>query len=67
MNDKKLYERDIKTVNINIYERDPVARQKCVEHFDAICQVRNYDFEKMFDPIDYYTQLYIRIFVSCDY
>lgn len=51
IDEKKIYEGARKTVSMNIYERTPLARAKCVEHFGAICQVCSYDFEKVFGII----------------
>jgi 5-methylcytosine-specific restriction protein A len=34
------------TVTVNSYERNPEAREKCIEQFGCFCAVCNFDFEK---------------------
>ncbi|HRP90855.1 MAG TPA: HNH endonuclease [Edaphocola sp.] len=50
-NDKNLYEGAVKTVKMNIYERNPIVRQMCIEFHSAICKVCDFDFEKKFGEI----------------
>ena len=50
-NEKNLYEGAVKTVKMNIYERNPIARQKCIEFHSAICKVCDFDFENRFGEI----------------
>jgi 5-methylcytosine-specific restriction protein A len=40
-----------KKVLVNNYERNPIARKKCVEHFGTICQVCGFDFEKTYGEV----------------
>lgn len=40
-----------KTVVVNTYERNPIARQKCIEHWKPICSVCSFDFEKIYGDI----------------
>lgn len=47
----KYAEGKTKTVLVNSYERNQVARQKCIEHFGAFCQVCNFDFGKIYGDI----------------
>lgn len=35
----------LKQIKVNIYERNPIARYKCIEHHKAICKVCGFDFE----------------------
>lgn len=49
--DKKLIEGTTKSIQINIYERNPIARKKCIEHFGAICIVCNFDFEQKYGDL----------------
>ena len=35
-----------KTINVNAYERDPVARRACIARHGAVCQCCGFDFEK---------------------
>lgn len=36
------------TVTINRYERNPKARQACIDHYSAVCQVCLFSFEDTF-------------------
>jgi 5-methylcytosine-specific restriction protein A len=47
----KYAEGKTKKVLVNSYERNQVARQKCIEHYGAFCQVCNFDFEKIYGNI----------------
>lgn len=38
-------------ITVNRYERDPVARQKCIEHYGTACVVCGFDFEKRYGVI----------------
>lgn len=40
-----------KTIIVNSYERNPKARQKCIEYWKAICQVCEMDFFKKYGEI----------------
>jgi hypothetical protein len=48
-----LYEGIKKTVIVNSYERNPIARKKCIEHYGAKCAVSNcgFDFEELYGDI----------------
>jgi hypothetical protein len=48
-----LFEGIKKTVLVNSYERNPIARKKCIEHYGAKCAVSNcgFDFEKLYGDI----------------
>lgn len=48
---KEMFEGAIKTVKMNIYERNPIARQKCIEYHSAVCKVCDFDFSKTFGEI----------------
>lgn len=47
----KYAEGKTKTVLVNSYERNPVARQKCIEHYGVVCQVCSFNFEKVYGDI----------------
>jgi len=47
----KYAEGKTKTVLVNNYERNQVARQKCIEHYGFICQICKFDFEKVYGDI----------------
>lgn len=38
-------------ITVNRYERDLVARQKCIEHYGSVCVVYGFDFEKRYGAI----------------
>ena len=40
----------VKTVTVNAYERNPQARQRCIEHFGYKCCVCDFDFELRYGP-----------------
>ncbi|MFC0189461.1 HNH endonuclease [Fictibacillus aquaticus] len=46
-----LEEGQIKTVTVNVYERNPIARKKCMEHYGAQCHVCEMDFEKTYGDV----------------
>ena len=47
----KYTEGKTKTVLVNSYERNLIARQKCIGHYGAFCQVCNFDFGKIYGSI----------------
>ena len=46
-----LLEGSKKEVIVNSYERNPIARKKCLEHFGYNCSVCNINFEKIYGVI----------------
>lgn len=40
-----------KTVIVNSYERNPKARQRCIEHWGVICTVCGFDFHKFYGEL----------------
>lgn len=46
-----LYEGMKVTISANKYERNPIARQRCIEKNGCICKVCGMDFEKVYGPI----------------
>jgi 5-methylcytosine-specific restriction protein A len=40
-----------KQVLINSYERNPIARQKCIDHYGLNCQVCNFNFQEKFGDL----------------
>lgn len=40
-----------KSVTVNIYERNPIARKQCIEHYGVQCQVCDFDFKKIYGPV----------------
>lgn len=49
--DEEYAEGKTKKVLVNSYERNSIARKKCIEHFGVICQVCSFDFEKKYGEI----------------
>lgn len=47
----QLYEGAKRTIVVNAYERNTVARQRCIDHYGAFCQVCSFDFGKAYGPI----------------
>lgn len=46
--DQTYSEGETKQVLINTYERNPIARKKCIEHYGLNCQVCDFNFENKF-------------------
>lgn len=49
--EKDFYEGNSKKVYVNQYERDPKARQACLEKKGYICEICEFDFEKKYGEI----------------
>lgn len=49
--DESLLEGKTRKVNVNIYERNPVARQQCIDHYGCKCFICDFDFEKAYGQI----------------
>jgi len=49
--DEKLIEGLTKKISVNIYERNPIARKRCIEHYGAICKICDFDFEAKYGEI----------------
>ncbi len=50
-NPESLFEGVRKTITVNSYERNPLARTECIEHYGAQCVVCNFDFGKKYGDI----------------
>ena len=37
-----------KSVLINVYERNPAARQKCIDHYGTVCYICKFNFSKVY-------------------
>jgi len=46
-----LFEGGAKKVIVNGYERNSIAREECIKHYKAICQVCNINFENIYGEI----------------
>lgn len=47
----ELYEGAYTTIKVNAYERNKVAREKCIEHYGAKCNICRFDFKKHYGSI----------------
>lgn len=41
----------VRQVSVNAYERDPKARQKCINHYGVSCSVCDFDFGRVFGEL----------------
>lgn len=46
-----LIEGAVRQITVNSYERNPVARKKCIEHFGAECAICGFNFQKVYGPL----------------
>lgn len=40
-----------KTVTVNVYERNPIARKQCMDHYGVQCQVCDINFENIYGEV----------------
>lgn len=48
---QRVYEGAKKQISVNIYERNPYARKKCIEHYGYNCVICGFNFEKVWGEI----------------
>ncbi|QFT88088.1 HNH endonuclease [Bacillus sp. THAF10] len=48
---EELYEGGLKTISVNAYERNSIARQRCLNHYGYECAVCNFNFYKSYGDI----------------
>jgi hypothetical protein len=41
----------MRQVSLSIYERNPHARQRCIEHYGCLCSVCGFDFERVYGEV----------------
>ncbi|MCU7884659.1 MAG: HNH endonuclease [Candidatus Thiodiazotropha sp. (ex Lucinoma annulata)] len=46
-----LLEGKTKKVSVNIYERNPIARQQCIDHYGCKCVICDFNFEETYGEI----------------
>lgn len=46
-----IFEGAKKTIVVNIYERDPAGRERCIEHWGSKCSVCGFDFQAAYGDI----------------
>ncbi len=51
LDNEEYFEGATKKITVNIYERNPEARQKCIECYGTTCFVCGFDFEKKYGEI----------------
>ncbi|MEK4526440.1 DUF3427 domain-containing protein [Paenibacillus sp. BGI2013] len=52
VNELEIYtEGSVKKVSVNVYERNPIARKKCIEHYGLGCQVCGFNFVNIYGII----------------
>ncbi|WKL01553.1 hypothetical protein Q0F98_34160 [Paenibacillus amylolyticus] len=52
VNELEIYtEGSVKKVSVNVYERNPIARKKCIEHYGLCCQVCGFNFVNIYGII----------------
>lgn len=49
--DEPFLEGKSKRVYVNVFERNPIARKKCIDFYGAVCKICDFDFEKVYGPI----------------
>jgi predicted HNH restriction endonuclease len=45
------YEGATKSISVNVYERNPIARKKCIDHYGCICIICGFNFEEIYGDI----------------
>ena len=48
---EQLYEGAKKLIYVNRYERNSIARSRCIQHYGATCTACGFDFEKMYGEV----------------
>jgi len=48
----KLEEGKRKTVSVNVYERNPIARKQCMDYYGVQCQVCEMNFENTYGEVE---------------
>jgi 5-methylcytosine-specific restriction protein A len=48
---EKLEEGKRKAINVNVYERNPLARKQCMDYYGVHCQICDFDFEKKYGEV----------------
>lgn len=46
--DDTIVEGAVKKISVNAYERNPIARMKCIEHYGSVCTICGLDFGKYY-------------------
>jgi 5-methylcytosine-specific restriction protein A len=46
-----LYEGAVTSILVNVYERNPIARQQCIEHYGTSCLICGFDFAKAYGTL----------------
>ncbi|WP_226619756.1 DUF3427 domain-containing protein [Cytobacillus firmus] len=46
-----LFEGATKTIKVNVYERNPIARKRCIDHYGLSCLVCKFNFEDQYGEL----------------
>lgn len=49
--DDSLLEGKTRKVSVNIYERNPIARQQCIDHYGCKCFICDFDFKSIYGEL----------------
>lgn len=49
--DEELYEGARKQIYVNSYERNPVARERCIKHYGPECAICGFNFEEVYGQV----------------
>lgn len=49
--DESLLEGKTRKVSVNIYERNPIARQQCIDHYGCKCFICDFDFKAVYGEL----------------
>ena len=49
--DKTYFEGSTKNISVNVYERNPEARKKCIDHYGTKCFICGFDFTEKYDKV----------------
>ena len=47
----RFFEGATRQISVNVYERNPYARQRCIEHYGCRCAVCGFDFEAVYGEL----------------
>jgi putative restriction endonuclease len=50
-NDEVFLEGTVYSVQVNLYERSPFAREACIRHYGATCQICNFNFSNFYGEL----------------
>jgi len=51
IDENKYFEGAVKQINVNIYERNPIARARCINHYGLNCHICGFNFQKVYGDL----------------